>query len=460
MNAVDNLSPLDGRYRRSSQALAKHCSEAGLIRARARVEIAWLLALAHHQVLPAIVALEGEDIKLLESWASHFTDDDVQAVKDKEAETNHDVKALEYVLQAKCRASHRPNLIRAIPAIHFACTSEDINNLSVNLQTKSALEECLIPAMDEVIAHLTTMVIAQASIPMLARTHGQPATPVTLGKEMAVFVDRLRRVRDAIGAIALTGKMNGATGGFNAHLIAVPKADWQAITDGVIRQLGFEPNHFTTQIEPHDRLAELFLQLTLIHTIAIDLARDIWQYIAMDYFTLKVLGQEVGSSTMPHKVNPIDFENAEGNFGLANALLTHMAHKLPISRLQRDLTDSTVQRNIGSAFGYALLAWNSLAKGLGKLSPNPDKMHADLMSNWEVLTEAVQTVLRAEGHENAYDLLKAASRGKRINAEAYQQLLRNLPLTESSRIRLQALTPPEYIGMSEQVSHSLLRNSI
>lgn len=450
------LSALDGRYRKNIEGLAEEFSEKSLIAQRLKVEIFWLLTLDKNKVLPKILKLSANGKKYINSLVNNFDINSAKAVKDLEATTNHDVKALEYWLANKFRESAEPSLIKAIPAIHFACTSEDINNLALNGQIKSAWLKIIYPQLSEIVSSLKTHARVMAEIPLLARTHGQPATPTTLGKELAVFARRLEKGINIAHNIKLSGKLNGATGGFNAHYTAVPGADWQKISDTVIINLGFEPNHYTTQIEPHDSICELFLQVSLINTILIDLARDLWGYIAYDYFKLKVISGEVGSSTMPHKVNPIDFENAEGNFGLANALFYHFAQKLPISRFQRDLSDSTVQRNIGSAFGYALLGYNSLLRGLNKITPNEAKIKFDLNENWEVLTEAVQTVLRAQGVADAYDLLKVASRGKKLSQQTYYQLLEDLPLRKKDKERLAKLTPETYLGISINLAKKIV----
>lgn len=450
--AINSLSPLDGRYQKNLLEVAETFSEKSLIKQRLIVEISWLLKLDQKKALPKILKLTANAKSTLDKLISDFNDESANEIKKLEATTNHDVKALEYWLADNFTKSGDKSLIQAIPAIHFACTSEDINNLALNLQIKQCWENVLSPQIKKNINTLSDLAKNLAYLPILSRTHGQPATPTTLGKELAVFVDRLTKAFNCANQIKLTGKLNGATGNFNAHIIANEKADWQNISKEVINSLGFEVNYHTTQIEPHDRISELFLAMSMINTILIDLVRDLWGYIAFDYFKLKVISGEVGSSTMPHKVNPIDFENAEGNLGVANALFIHFAQKLPISRFQRDLSDSTVQRNVGSAFGYTLLSWKSLARGLSKLSPNLDKISKDLEENWEILTEAVQTVLRSEGVANAYELLKSASRGKKLDEKAYKKLLTELPLSLENKYKLQKLTPAKYLGIAPKLA--------
>ncbi|OQY68979.1 MAG: adenylosuccinate lyase, partial [Rhodocyclaceae bacterium UTPRO2] len=397
------LSPLDGRYAGKVEALRAHFSEFGLIRNRVRVEAAWLKALAAEAHFAEIPAFSGETQAELDEVASSFSAADGEAIKAIEARTNHDVKAMEYWL--KERLSDNAEVMAVAEFIHFGCTSEDINNLSHALMLRDAREANLLPALDAVIARLVELAHQHAELPMLSRTHGQPASPTTLGKEMANVAARLRRARARIAAVSLTAKFNGAVGNYNAHLAAYPGFDWEGFARRFIESFGLEFNPYTIQIEPHDAMAELFDAIARANTILLDLNRDVWLYISLGYFRQKPKAGEIGSSTMPHKVNPIDFENAEGNLGLANAVLRHLADKLPVSRLQRDLTDSTVLRNMGVAFGYTLLAWDSCLKGLGKLEADPARLRADLADCWEVLAEPVQTVMRRYGVENPYEQL-------------------------------------------------------
>jgi len=444
------LSPLDGRYHKPLAPLTAYCSEAALIRYRVRVEIEWLLALAQDpavaEVPPFSAAAAGE----LRQAAAAFTEADAARVKEIESRTNHDVKAMEYWLKERFAA--HAGLAAAAEFIHFACTSEDINNLAHALMLADARQQVMLPALDGVIGKLRAMAHEFAEIPMLARTHGQAATPTTLGKEMANVVHRLDRARARIAAVGLTGKINGAVGNYNAHFAAYPALDWEGFARRFVEALRLEFNPYTTQIEPHDTLAELFDAYARANTILIDLDRDIWGYVSLGYFKQRVVAGEVGSSTMPHKVNPIDFENSEGNLGLANALLRHLSGKLPLSRWQRDLTDSTVLRNAGVALGYGLLGWVSCLKGLDKLEANPAALRADLESAWEVLAEAIQTVMRRYGLPEPYEQLKALTRGKGITRESLQQFIGQLAIPEAERQRLLALAPWTYIGKAAELA--------
>jgi adenylosuccinate lyase len=447
------LSPLDGRYHRQLEPLRKVFSEAGLIRARVRVEVEWLIALASDEELPEIGPFSGASVQHLRELVAGFSEADAERVKAIEVRTNHDVKAIEYWLRE--RFAGKPELERAAEFIHFACTSEDVNNLAYGLMLAEARDWVILGAVDRVIESLTTLAHAHAARPMLSRTHGQPATPTTLGKELANFVHRLRRARERIAGVVLTGKINGAVGNYNAHVVAYPGFDWEAFAHRFVEALGLEFNPYTIQIEPHDCIAELADAIARLNTILLDLDRDVWGYVSLGYFRQRVVAGEVGSSTMPHKVNPIDFENSEGNLGLANALLRHLAEKLPVSRWQRDLTDSTVMRNVGVALGHSLLGCDACLKGLGKLDADPERIAADLEANWEVLAEAVQTVMRRYGIAEAYEQLKDLTRGKRLTQEALAEFIRTLPIPDAERQRLLALTPATYIGCAADLARRI-----
>ena len=444
LSALSALSPLDGRYAAKVAALRPLLSEYGLMHRRVQVEIEWFIALSDAGLAefePLSKAARG----LLRGLVLRFTEADAQAIKDIERTTNHDVKAVEYWL--KGRFETLPELKAASEFVHFACTSEDINNTSHGLMLRSARDEVLLPALDKVVVKLTTMAHTFAAVPMLSRTHGQTASPTTVGKEIANVVARLNRARTCIADVKLLAKMNGAVGNYNAHLAAYPEVDWEAFARRVIeKQLGLTFNPYTIQIEPHDCMAELFDAVTRTNTILIDWSRDVWGYVSLGYFKQRTNEGEIGSSTMPHKVNPIDFENAEGNFGLANALLTHLSQKLPISRWQRDLTDSTVLRNMGVALGYALLGLDSLLRGLDKLEVNQAALADDLDHAWEVLAEPIQTVMRRYALPNPYERLKELTRGKAITREAIAAFIRTLEIPATERERLLALTPGNYTG--------------
>ena len=444
LSALSALSPLDGRYAAKVAALRPLLSEYGLMHRRVQVEIEWFIALSDAGLAefePLSKAARG----LLRGLVLRFTEADAQAIKDIERTTNHDVKAVEYWLKGRFDAL--PELKAASEFVHFACTSEDINNTSHGLMLRSARDEVLLPALDKVVVKLTTMAHTLAAVPMLSRTHGQTASPTTVGKEIANVVARLNRARTCIADVKLLAKMNGAVGNYNAHLAAYPEVDWEAFARRVIeKQLGLTFNPYTIQIEPHDCMAELFDAVTRTNTILIDWSRDVWGYVSLGYFKQRTNEGEIGSSTMPHKVNPIDFENAEGNFGLANALLTHLSQKLPISRWQRDLTDSTVLRNMGVALGYALLGLDSLLRGLDKLEVNQAALADDLDHAWEVLAEPIQTVMRRYALPNPYERLKELTRGKAITREAIAAFIRTLEIPATERERLLALTPGNYTG--------------
>ena len=450
LSSLSALSPLDGRYAAKVAALRPLLSEFGLMHRRVQVEVEWFVALSDagfDEFKPLSEAARG----LLRGLVLRFSEADAQAIKDIERTTNHDVKAVEYWL--KSRFGAMAELKAADEFVHFACTSEDINNTSHALMLRAARDEVLLPALDRVIARLRTMAHALAEVPMLARTHGQTASPTTVGKEVANVVARLAHARTRIGDVKPLAKMNGAVGNYNAHLAAYPAFDWEGFARHVVeKQLGLSLNAYTIQIEPHDWMAELFDALTRTNTILIDWSRDVWGYVSLGYFKQRTKPGEIGSSTMPHKVNPIDFENAEGNFGLANALLTHLSQKLPISRWQRDLTDSTVLRNMGVALGYALLGYDSLLRGLEKLEVNREALAADLDGAWEVLAEPIQTVMRRHQLPNPYERLKELTRGKTITREAIAAFIQTLEIPADERERLLAMTPGSYTGLAAELA--------
>ncbi len=453
LSSLTALSALDGRYRRKVASLAEYFSEYALIRYRVRVEIEWLKAFAAEPRIPEVPALSPEALHVLDACASTFSVDDAANVKAIEGRTNHDVKAVEYWLRERVASDAELSAVNQF--IHFACTSEDINNLCHALMLTESRRDVMLPALDGIVDRLAQMAGNLADTPMLARTHGQPATPTTLGKEIANVVARLRRARTRLVAVTVPGKMNGAVGNYNAHLAAYPDIDWPAFARRTVEGLGLEFNPHTTQIEPHDGIAELCDAYVRINTILLDLDRDIWGYVSLDYFKQRLAAGEVGSSTMPHKVNPIDFENSEGNLGVANALLQHLATKLPISRWQRDLTDSTVLRCLGTALGHTLLAWESCLRGLGKLEVNPAALEADLAANWEVLAEPIQTVMRRYGIPEAYEQLKALTRGKRgMTRETLQTFIEGLPIPAEEKARLIALEPRTYTGLAATLARS------
>src|SRR3984957_1171408 len=442
----DALSPLDGRYAAKLADVRRIFSEAGLMRERVRVECAWFLALEAGPAAPALVKLPPAARELLTALASNPQSTDVGAIKQIEARTNHDVKAVEYWLRAELQA--RGATLPELEWMHFACTSEDINNLAYALMLKSARETVLLPMLESLGSTLDALAHRYANVAMLARTHGQTATPTTVGKELANVAARLERQRKGIERVAILGKMNGAVGNFNAHSAALPQVDWPAFSAAFVGSLGLESNRHTTQIEPHDWIAEYCHALMRANTVLLDFSRDMWSYISIGYFKQRLVAGEVGSSTMPHKVNPIDFENAEGNLGLANALLGHFADKLPVSRLQRDLTDSTVLRNLGVAIGHSVLSYGSLAAGLGKIELDQTRVAEDLQRAWEVLGEAVQTVMRAHGIPEAYDRLKAFTRGRPIDREAMREFIASLELPQAEKERLLRLEPKDYVGLA------------
>ena len=453
LSPLSALSPLDGRYASKTDALRPILSEAGFMHHRVKVEIAWLLALSEAG-FAEIKSFSANAGALLNKLAAEFTETDAERIKAIEAVTNHDVKAVEYWL--KERVQDVPELVAATEFIHFACTSEDINNTSHGMMLKAARDGVLLPQLSNLIAKLTQIAHDNADMAMMSRTHGQPASPTTLGKEMANVVARLVRAKDRIAQIEILGKMNGAVGNYNAHFSAYPDFDWPAFTRRVIEErLGLTFNPYTIQIEPRDYMAELFDAIARTNTILLDLNRDIWGYISLGYFKQRTKAGEIGSSTMPHKVNPIDFENSEGNLGMANAVLKHMAEKLPISRWQRDLTDSTVLRNIGVGLGYTVLAYDSCLRGLNKLEVNPSRMAEDLDNSWEVLAEPVQTVMRRYGIENPYEKLKELTRGKGISREGLQDFIRTLDIPAAEKERLMQMTPANYIGIAAELARKI-----
>jgi adenylosuccinate lyase len=460
---ISALSPLDGRYANKLNALRPLMSELGYMHRRVQVEIAWFIALSDAG-FEEFKPLSSGARRYLTELVTQFSEQDALAIKDIEKTTNHDVKAVEYWIKSKF--NDRPELEQAAEFVHFACTSEDINNTSHALQLKGARQQVILPALDEVIEQLRSMAHAYAAVPMLSRTHGQTASPTTVGKELANVVVRLRTTREKIAAVPLKAKMNGAVGNYNAHLSAWPNFDWESFSKAVVETpeahepgassehwglgLSFQP--YSIQIEPHDYMAELFDAVARTNTILIDLSRDIWGYVSLGYFKQRLKAGEIGSSTMPHKVNPIDFENAEGNLGLANAVLKHLSEKLPISRWQRDLTDSTVLRNMGVALGYTALAYASLMTGLKKLELNEEALAQDLDASWEVLAEPIQTVMRRYGVQGAYEKLKEVTRGKTVTAEALHGLIRALEIPQAEKDRLLAMTPGSYIGKAIELA--------
>ncbi len=451
MTQLTALSPLDGRYHGKVDSLRGYFSEYGLIRFRVLIEIEWLKSLAAQPDIPEVGPFSAATIAQLDAINANFSEADAQAIKNIEKVTNHDVKAIEYWLREQL--SGNPETAGSLEFIHFACTSEDINNLSHALMLKNGRDAAMLPALKAIVSRLTDLAHTLADIPMLCRTHGQTATPSTLGKEMANVVYRLQRATKRIEAVEILGKINGAVGNYNAHLSAYPDVDWEAFAEKFVTERGIVFNPYTIQIEPHDYMAELFDAFARVNTILIDLNRDIWGYISLGFFKQKVIKGEVGSSTMPHKVNPIDFENSEGNLGLANALLRHLSEKLPVSRWQRDLTDSTVLRNMGVALGYTLLAYESCLKGLNKLEVNQVRVAADLDASWEVMAEPIQTVMRRYNIENAYDKLKELTRGQSgINKESLGAFIATLEIPEDEKQRLLKLSPDTYIGKAADLA--------
>jgi len=453
LTQLNAISPIDGRYGSKTTSLSPYFSEFGLIRCRVLVEVRWLQQLADHPAIVEVPPLSAQANDFLEALLANFSEVDAQAIKDHEAVTNHDVKAVEYFIKDKLAAL--PELDAVKEFVHFACTSEDINNLSYALMLTQARRDVLLPMMQQLQKAVADKAHEYADQPMLSRTHGQTASPTTMGKEFANVAARLQRQIDQFATAEILGKINGAVGNYNAHLVAYPDVDWQANAQTFVEKLGLAWNPYTTQIEPHDYIAELFAACCRFNTILIDFDRDIWGYISLGYFRQKVVKGEVGSSTMPHKVNPIDFENSEGNLGIGNALMQHLAEKLPVSRWQRDLTDSTVLRNIGSGFAHSLIAWQATLKGLNKLLMDPERMLQDLDNSWEVLAEAIQTVMRRYAVAEPYEKLKALTRGQRINAAVLETFVNTLDIPETAKQQLKALRPHTYIGNAKDQADKL-----
>lgn len=444
LSSISAISPVDGRYGSKVKALRPIFSEFGLIKYRVTVEVRWLQKLAQTADISEVPAFSAQANEILDNIVTNFSEEDALRVKTIEATTNHDVKAVEYFLKEKVADNDELNAISEF--IHFACTSEDINNLSHALMLTECREDVLLPAMDEILADLKQLAIEYKTLPMLCRTHGQPASPSTMGKEMANVYVRLQRQRNQIANIEILGKINGAVGNYNAHISAYPQVNWHEFSESFVTSLGITWNAFTTQIEPHDYIAELFDAVARFNTILIDFDRDIWGYIALGHFKQKTIAGEIGSSTMPHKVNPIDFENSEGNLGIANALFSHLAQKLPVSRWQRDLTDSTVLRNLGVGFAHSLISYQATRKGMSKLQVNEESLLNELDQNWEVLAEPIQTVMRRYGIEKPYEKLKELTRGKRVNGDSMRAFIDTLALPEAAKDNLKAMTPASYIG--------------
>ncbi|WP_042144020.1 MULTISPECIES: adenylosuccinate lyase [unclassified Pseudoalteromonas] len=444
LSALTAISPVDGRYGSKTKELRSIFSEFGLIKYRVTVEVRWLQALSRAEAIAEVPSFSDEANALLDAIVTNFSEADAQRVKDIESTTNHDVKAVEYLLKEKVADNAELHAVNEF--IHFACTSEDINNLSHALMLTEARDEVLLPYCDKLLSGLKDLAVEYKSIPMMARTHGQPASPSTMGKEMANVYMRLKRQRDQISQVEMLGKVNGAVGNYNAHLSAYPEHDWHQHAQEFVTSLGITLNPYTTQIEPHDYIAELFDAIARFNTILLDFDRDVWGYIALGHFKQKTIAGEIGSSTMPHKVNPIDFENSEGNLGLANAIFAHLAQKLPLSRWQRDLTDSTVLRNLGVGMGYAVIAYQSTLKGMTKLQVNEAKLLEELDQNWELLAEPIQTVMRKYGIEKPYEKLKDLTRGKRVNQEIMADFIDGLELPESAKTEMKLMTPANYIG--------------
>ncbi|MFC3193931.1 adenylosuccinate lyase [Marinicella sediminis] len=453
LSELTAITSVDGRYHSKTKHMGHIFSEYGLIKNRLLVELKWLIHLSQTPGVDEVSQLSAKDVDWVMSIYDNFTPEEAQKVKDIEATTNHDVKAVEYYIKDKLSAHAELNKIKEF--VHFACTSEDINNLSNALMLKEARDTVFIPTIQHIINQLSDMAMTYADVPMMAKTHGQPASPTTMGKEMANVVYRLKYQLDQLSHITLFGKLNGAVGNFNAHYSAYPELDWPAISKDFITGLGLTFHPFTTQIEPHDFVAELCHNMIRLNTIQLDLARDVWGYISNGYFTQKTVAGEIGSSTMPHKVNPIDFENAEGNLGLSSATLNHLAEKLPVSRWQRDLTDSTVLRALGTAFGHCAIAWASLQKGLGKLAINESVLTEDLDNNWELLAEPIQTVMRRYGVANPYEKLKELTRGQKVDQQQMQSFIQSLDIPQAAKERLMNMTPANYLGNAKDQAKRL-----
>ncbi|MGM0433213.1 MAG: adenylosuccinate lyase [Pseudomonadota bacterium] len=457
LNALTAISPVDGRYGSKVAPLREIVSEYGLIRARVTVEVRWLQHLAHQSDIPEVPAFSDAANRFLDELVTGFSLEDAEAIKATERTTNHDVKAVEYFIKERIASVSEslPELTDVSEFVHFACTSEDINNLSHALMLREAMDTQILPTMDELLERLQDMAQELAEQPMLARTHGQTASPTTVGKELANSAYRLARQREQLRGTALMGKMNGAVGNYNAHLCAYPEVDWETLSRAFVEGLGLSWNPYTTQIEPHDCVAELFNALSRFNTALTDLDRDLWGYISLGYFKQRTVAGEVGSSTMPHKVNPIDFENSEGNLGLANAILDHLAAKLPISRWQRDLTDSTVLRNLGVGLAHSLIAWQATLKGLAKLEINPQRLDEDLQQAWEILAEPIQTLMRRYRVEKPYEKLKELTRGRDMTPEAIHEFIDGLDIPETAREQLRSLTPGRYTGNAAEQARAI-----
>ncbi|MAZ78303.1 MAG: adenylosuccinate lyase [Legionellaceae bacterium] len=449
-DSLTAISPIDGRYNDKTAALRPYFSEFALMKYRLTAKIHWLIALSNEKAIKELPPLSADDKTYLLSLIDNFSTTDAKKIKSTEAKTHHDLKAVEYYLREQCQ-SHK-SLSHLSQFIHFACTSDDVNNIAYALMIKNAREDILLPAMQTIVDKLSKLADEHANLPMLAHTHGQAATPTTLGKEYRVFAERLKSSLHRFKETPIKAKCNGATGNFNAHVVAYPEIDWITLSKNYLENFSLTPNLYTTQIEPHDYIAHLSHTMNQFNTVLVDVSRDMWLYISKNYFSQKVDEHSVGSSTMPHKINPIDFENAEGNLGISNALLNHFADKLPISRLQRDLSDSTVLRNIGVALSHSLIAYQSLQKGIEKLHVNQDTIAEDLNNHWSVLTEAVQTVMRRYGHDDAYEQLKTLSRGKAINKAILHDFIQQTDLPDDAKQRLLALTPETYIGLAVELS--------
>ena len=453
LSSLTAVSPIDGRYASKTEDLRPIFSEFGLIHHRVLVEIRWLQHLAASPAIGEVPAFSEHANKILDGLVDNFSEDDAQRVKNIERTTNHDVKAIEYFIKEKIAGNAELDAVSEF--VHFACTSEDINNLAYALMLREGRNQIILPLLDEIIDAVRQMVHEYAAIPMLSHTHGQPASPTTVGKEMANVAYRLQRQREQVADVNLLGKINGAVGNYNAHLAAYPDMDWAGMAKTFVESLGLTWNPYTIQIEPHDYIAELFDALARYNTVLLDFDRDIWTYISMGFFKQKTVAGEVGSSTMPHKVNPIDFENSEGNLGLANAIFAHLAQKLPISRMQRDLTDSTVLRNLGVGLAHSVIAYQSSLRGISKLEVDQTRLAAILDDNWEVLAEPIQTVMRRYGIEKPYEKLKELTRGQRVNAEAMQTFIENLDIPEAEKQRLIKMTPATYIGNATDQADNL-----
>jgi adenylosuccinate lyase len=444
LTALTAISPVDGRYASKTEALRPFFSEYGLLHARVEVELRWLQLLGNNAQIQEVPKLSADAEAFLNEMIANFSVDDAEEIKKIERTTNHDVKAVEYFIKQKFTANAELNAVSEF--VHFACTSEDINNTAYGLMLRKAREQVILPQMDDIISAIRKVAQEHVATPMMARTHGQPASPTTLGKELANVVQRLELQRTHVAAVLLYGKMNGAVGNYNAHYAAYPDVDWPLMAHAFVTGLGLRWNQYTTQIEPHDYMAELFQAMIRFNTVLIDFCRDVWSYISIGYFKQKTVKGEIGSSTMPHKVNPIDFENGEGNLGIANAVFDHLAIKLPISRWQRDLTDSTVLRNLGVGFAHSILSYSSVLKGISKLEAAPEAMAADLDANWELLAEPIQTVMRRYGIANPYEKLKDLTRGQRVNKQIMQDFIDGLDMPEQAKADLKAMTPATYIG--------------